>query len=290
MLAAPDQSLDLSIVVATRNRAEKLRRCLEAVAKIESESNWELVIVDNGSTDDTPSVLEQFRAQASFPVLITREPIPGLGRARNAGLEVIRDEIVCFLDDDCYPAPDYIDQVLQVFREHDVGYMGGQIRLFDPNDYPLATKVDPNIEFLEPASFFTIGTLQGANMAFRRSVLRAIGGFDCAFGPGSLFNCEDVDACARASLAGWRGGYFPGPIVFHHHCRQEQDALPTIKSHRFGEGAYFAKFMFFFPGARRRYLYRGLRRLIRTSLGTRHEAWWCLLGMIGCISYRWKSG
>lgn len=80
-------------------------------------------------------------------------------------------------------------------------------------------------------------------MAFRRKVLAEIGGFDPLFGPGALFNSEDVDAAARASAAGWKGEYRPEVMVRHHHGRKAPDIPPLVKSYGIGVGAYQMKLL-----------------------------------------------
>jgi hypothetical protein len=70
-----------------------------------------------------------------------------------------------------------------------------------------------------------------------------IGGLDNSFGPGAPFNCEDGDACTRASFAGWWGEYAPGPTVLHAHGRKAAGAVILRRSYDIGGGAYAAKFI-----------------------------------------------
>ncbi len=84
----------------------------------------------------------------------------------------------------------------------------------------------------------TPGALISANLAFRREVLEAIGGFDIVFGYGAGFAGEDVDAIARAAAAGWRGLYDPGLVVRHHH---PLGLRPRSAAYDVGRGAFFAK-------------------------------------------------
>ena len=83
--------------------------------------------------------------------------------------------------------------------------------------------------------------ISGANIAFRRSVLDKIGGFDPLFGTGSLFSAEDLDAAARANLLGWRGAYRPEVVVSHHHGRKAADIPRLVKAYGIGIGAYHMK-------------------------------------------------
>jgi GT2 family glycosyltransferase len=78
-------------------------------------------------------------------------------------------------------------------------------------------------------------------MAFRRDVLRQIGGFDPLFGAGSLFPAEDLDAANRASATGWKGQYRPDIVVHHHHGRKASDAARMWKSYGLGIGACYMK-------------------------------------------------
>lgn len=238
----------LTLIVCTRDRAQRLAPTLAALGAVRAACAWELVLVDNGSRDDTPAVLERFAAEAArapgvpgapAAVVVVREDAPGLARARNAGVRAARAALLCFTDDDCYPAPDFVDRWAAVFEDPAVGYGGGRILLHDSADHPITTR--PELELIPraPRAYVWPGLVQGANMAFRRAVLEAAGGFDPAMGPGAPFNCEDVDAAARASALGAAGGYFPGPVVRHHHGRRAGPAVAALeRSYAHGRGAY----------------------------------------------------
>src|SRR5215470_13364473 len=126
--------MDLSVIVCTRNRATQLATALNHWARLAPKSSWEIILVDNGSTDLTPQVIAnaQQRISVSRAVLETRI---GLGAARDRGWREARGAIVAFTDDDCYPSPGYVDDLVEAFRcSPDVGYMGGRILLWDEDD------------------------------------------------------------------------------------------------------------------------------------------------------------
>jgi glycosyltransferase involved in cell wall biosynthesis len=231
------------MVICTRNRASQLSACLAAVARLHTERPWELVVVDNGSTDGTAAVIAAFAAAASFPVRTVFEPIAGLGRARNTGWRAAQGELIGFTDDDCYIAPDYVDRLADLFATPEIGFGGGMITLHDPSDYPITIMLQTEHETVPPNSYIRAGFLQGANMAFRRAALEQIGGFDPQFGAGQKYCPEDVDAEVRASLGGWTGVYEPALCVAHHHGRKAAAAARQIKIYALGRGAYFAKLL-----------------------------------------------
>jgi glycosyltransferase involved in cell wall biosynthesis len=204
----------------------------------------ELILVDNGSVDKTADVIQEFIETVSVPATYVFESLPGLSNARNAGLRVARGEILAFTDDDCYPAKDFLTQIWGAFTDRSLGYITGRIVLHDPTDYPFVINESPSPQTFPDGSYLRIGSLQGANMAFRRQVLLDIGGFDPLFGAGSpLFSAEDLDAAARASAIGWSGQYRPDVIVRHHHGRKHSDVAPLMRSYAFGLGAYHMKLL-----------------------------------------------
>jgi glycosyltransferase involved in cell wall biosynthesis len=242
---ASQSAIAVSLVVCTRNRAEQLERCLKALSQLTCAPRWELIIVNNGSTDSTQSVIEASRSSLPCELTVLWETTPGLGRARNVGWRKARGEIIAFTDDDCYADPGYLEAILDVFHANPrLGFLGGQIRLFDPTDYRITIQELDQPQHIPPRSFIQAGLIQGANFSFRRSTLEEIGGIDENFGPGAYFNCEDIDAIARASAAGWEGTYDPRPIVYHHHGRKtEADVNRLKKDYARGRGAYYAKSM-----------------------------------------------
>jgi hypothetical protein len=235
--------MDVSLIIATRDRCQQLQRCLDAVIRLKFERPWELIVVDNGSTDETAQVIEKFRGSAPVKVRSVLQPQPGLGNAHNAGVAIALGKIVAFTDDDCYPEPDLLRCIWSAFQDSAVGYITGRIILHDRSDHPITINESTTPVTFPGRSFLGIGAVAGANMAFRREVLLEVGGFDPLFGPGSLFNAEELDAASRASAAGWRGEYRPDVVVRHHHGRKAADAPRLLKSYAIGAGAYHMKLL-----------------------------------------------
>jgi glycosyltransferase involved in cell wall biosynthesis len=253
----------ISLIICTRNRASRLAVCLEHLGRLQPPiGGWELIIVDNGSTDDTAKVITEFARAAEFPVIHLHEPRPGLGRARNAGVARARGDIYAFTDDDCYVSPEFLVQVCRVFEEPALGYMGGRITRHDPTDDPATTKEAMAAQPIAAYAFVPVGAIHGANMAVRREVMDRIGGFDPLLGAGApLRAAEDLDLLSRASGAGWAGSYDPRPVVAHHHGRKPGKDVERLKAaYDYGCGACFAKALLD-PGRRGLYLRRWLWRI-----------------------------
>jgi glycosyltransferase involved in cell wall biosynthesis len=236
--------MDISLIVCTRDRCQKLAGCLGSVQDISFERPWELVIVDNGSTDDTAAVVREFIRTTSIKAVYLFEPKLGKSAGLNTALRVVQGQILAFTDDDCYPAPDFLSQVWSAFDDPSVGYIGGRITLHDPADHPMTINESMTPVTFPAGSFVSAGCVQGANMAFRRRVLLDIGGFDPLFGPGALFPAaEEIEAVSRASAMGWKGEYHPEVVVAHHHGRQAGDAAALWKEYAIGIGAFHMKIL-----------------------------------------------
>jgi len=236
--------MDVSLIICTRDRCQQLARCLESVRRIAFDRPWELIIVDNGSTDETATVVREFIKTADVRPIYLFEPRLGKSKGLNTALETARGQILAFTDDDCYPAPDFLSQVWSAFDDPSVGYISGRIMLHDPSDHPITINESLTPVTYPARSFVCAGCVQGANMAFRRRVFFDIGGFDPLFGPGALFaSNEETEAVGRASAMGWKGEYHPEVVVWHDYGPQAADAAALWKSYAIGRGAYHMKLL-----------------------------------------------
>lgn len=257
----------ISIVVCTRSRVDSLRRSIAALFEVSTTYQWELVIVNNGSDDETQYYLESLPKEFRKARVVTVfEKKHGLAAARNRGWRAARGEIIAFTDDDCYVRSDFIDQLMAVFCEHsELGFIGGRILLYDQTDLRETILDNEEVFYLKPRTFVAAGTVSGANIAFRRSTLERIGGFDEALGAGTRFPSEDIDAVATALWSGIPGAYDPRPTVYHHHGRKTlREARDLWLGYDWGRGAYFAKFILN-PNSRTAYI-RAWARSIQTEI------------------------
>jgi len=235
--------LKISLIICTRNRSSRLNKTLNSIIPMSCPGPWELVIVDNGSTDDTSSVIHQFQRRFHHKLVAVMEQRPGVGHARNTGWTHAGGDIVAFTDDDCYPAESFLASVTQCFEENErIGFVGGRVLLYDPTDYRITIQEQTKRQLLKPKSFVPAGLIHGANLSIRRTALATAGGFDGRLGYGTPFVCEDVDIQARILANGWYGAFDPRPVVYHHHGRKtEADANQLTKIYDHGRGAYYVK-------------------------------------------------
>ncbi|MEJ1936309.1 glycosyltransferase, partial [Nostoc sp. NIES-2111] len=210
---------------------------------IDSSIDWDILIVDNASTDQTAIILD-IEAQRNPRLKILHVEKIGLGAGRDAAWRKANGEVISFTDDDCLPEPSYVDQIWAAFRRYPrAGCIGGRIELFNPHDAELTVDRSLTPRVYDPCSFLRTAQVHGANISFRKEALKSSGVFDSQFGAGTPFPAEDVDAAAAVLWAGWEVRYDPGPVVLHNHGRNNSQARELLKRYDFGRGAYFAKYL-----------------------------------------------
>jgi glycosyltransferase involved in cell wall biosynthesis len=232
-VVSPDR---LTIAVCTRDRTERLARCLDSLPR----DVHEILVIDNAPSDDRTRDLAASRAQVRY----IREPKPGLDFARNRALREATSELLAFVDDDVIVDPEWLPGLIEAWRDNpDAAAVTGLI-------LPLELETEAQIAFEQLGGFrggtgngfekirwgkALPGSAQypcdagafgaGANMAFRRHVLAELGGFDNALDTGApLPGGGDLDVFYRIIRAGHVIAYEPRCLVFHEH-RRGRDAL-----------------------------------------------------------------
>lgn len=237
----------ISLIVCTRNRSEQLSRALKSIENISFDGQWQFVIVNNGSTDNTESVIKRFKEDSNLNVTYVYEPLPGLSRARNAGLSHAGAEIVAFTDDDCYPAEDFLTRVFTCMSNGDLAFCGGRVSLYDNNDAKVTVQECNESLLIEPSKSLYSGPVIGANMGFRKSAVLKVYGFDERLGAGTRYAAgEETDLIKRLGNIGLNGIYDPKITVSHHHGRQNKKEIKGIlKNYSKGRGACLTKAVYY---------------------------------------------
>jgi glycosyltransferase involved in cell wall biosynthesis len=248
----------VAVVIATRDRPALLQGALEALARSVRAPD-RLIVVDSGSVD--PTVGEVASAAGAT---VVRCELPGLGRARNAGLAMVQEDVVAFTDDDCRPEPHWVASVAAAFGHPSrPAFVTGQVR---PDAMPTA-RASMAIALTEKLQARLLGDGDdprqfghGANMAWRTDALRRIGNFDEAMGVGSLLRAgEDLDAFWRAVYHGGGGLFDPAVTVVHLQWRSRRANLRSYWGYGVGIGAVAVKRYRMEASADPRAARRGLR-------------------------------
>jgi glycosyltransferase involved in cell wall biosynthesis len=226
--------VDFTVIVCTYNRARNLPSCLGALARQEGADaiDWEVLVVDNNSSDDTPETVERLSRELPIKVRYTREAQQGLNYARNRGITSSESTHFTFVDDDIHVSPNWLAALHQAFARTDADAVGGRIHL-DPS-LELPPWVVPGSEIAGFLSYQDFGDEPfrmdgrskypfGGNMSFHRRVVERIGLFDPKLGRrgegrkrGELFKGAETDYFHRLAAAGdARIFYEPQAVVYH---------------------------------------------------------------------------
>ncbi|MGI9106249.1 MAG: glycosyltransferase [Pyrinomonadaceae bacterium] len=217
-----DEQFDVSVVISTYNRCDILPGALESVLAQETgEARYELIVVDNNSTDHTREVVESFSTCGHGNVRYLFERQQGLSHARNAGIACARAPIIAFTDDDVRVARDWVAAIKRAFDEHpEVDFVGGKVlprwetgppawlvsnmhwsplALIDYGDSPFYVNAEKAI------------CLVGANLAFRRGAFEQVGLFSpvCQRVKDGVGSTEDHELLARFWRCQRQGLYAP---------------------------------------------------------------------------------
>jgi glycosyltransferase involved in cell wall biosynthesis len=245
----------ISVVLATRDRPERLARAFGALrAQTLPPSRYEIVVVDDGSGEETRDLLDREQQRPDPPELrvLRQAPARGPATARNRGWRAARAPLVAFTDDDCEPAPGWLEGLLAVAEEHPGAIVQGPT-LPIPDELPSFGPFSHTVVTDAPSRGF-----ETANIMYPRELLERLDGFDeqsfpLAFG-------EDTDLAWRAIEAGAEPQWAPGALV--HHAVTQLGPLRKLRHGRRAEAAVL-------PFAR----HRGLRQTRHLGIfWNRHHA------------------
>jgi GT2 family glycosyltransferase len=197
---------NVSVIVCSYNGARTLRQCLDAVASLDYP-NYEVIVVNDGSTDDTPAIVQ------NYPVRLINQPNKGLSAARNIGLAASNGDIIAYIDDDAFPHRYWLRYLAAAFNRSTHVGIGGP-NLPPPGDGLIAECVAaaPGNPLHILLSDEIAEHIPGCNMAYRKEALLAVDGFDARFRAAG----DDVDLCWRLQDRGWTIGFCPAAVVWHH--------------------------------------------------------------------------
>jgi glucosyl-dolichyl phosphate glucuronosyltransferase len=261
---------ELSLIICTFNRARSIERALESLSRVHVPQGlqWEVVLVDNRSTDSTPKVLRTAAGRLKAAVRVVNEEVQGVPYAWNRGLMSAGGKIIMFADDDVTFERNWLTAACEAFRDSSVQVVQGRIDLVLPEPPPSWLNTKWATTFL---GHFGEGQstnhLVGANFGARSEVFNRVGDFDLG-----IPNICDTAYSKRVIEAGYSIHYVPEMRVDHHMPRNRFVASRFIRqNYWWGRSTPQLESTNLSPG-------RYARWLTRDALGALFMASWSLLG------------
>jgi len=238
--------MDISIIVCTFNRCHHLIALLNSLERsiCQHDLAWEILVVDNNSSDNTRYLINNFIANTSINVRYLFEAKQGKPNALNAGIAAATGNILAFTDDDCIVDGNWISCIFNVFNSNsNISGVGGRVELYDVRDKPIT--IMTSMDKSELSSFNQIFSfIHGCNMAFSKKVFNSVGTFDeIFFSPDTkICSTEDIDFIYRVFKGGFKIVYNPDILLFHNHGRRtDQEVFNLMKGYLIGRGAFYCK-------------------------------------------------
>jgi GT2 family glycosyltransferase len=255
-----DDTLDLSIVIPSYNVGQLLDACLTSIRQFPPGSPYEVIVVDNASSDRTVELIRHLHPDVQVVANVTNR---GFGQAANQGLTLARGSFLLVLNPDTSVGPGTFDNLLAALRaDPDLGMVGPLTRYPDGQiqstrrrfpTLPVALLESTVLQQWLPESRWLrayyvadrgtvrqdVDWLGGACLMVRRDVFRAVGGFDPRF----FMYSEELDWCRRIRQAGWRIAFVPEAELVHHEGRSsEQNVARRASNFQESKARYFEKY------------------------------------------------
>ena len=220
----------VSVIVCAYNAERTMDRCLASLERL-NYPNYEVIIVNDGSTDATREISERYDS-----VRLINQENKGLSAARNVGLNASTGDIIAYTDSDCMADPDWLTYLVARFQSSTFAAVGGP-NLSPPDDslVPSCVAVSPGAPTHVLLDDEVAEHIPGCNMAFRREALEATAGFDPVFRAAG----DDVDLCWRLQNKGYKIGFCPAAVVWHFRRNTVRDYLKQQRGYGKAETLLF---------------------------------------------------
>ena len=242
-------AIDISVILCTRNRSNSLSAALESLLnqEIGGLCQYEIIVVDNHSTDRTKEVIEGYIEKFGDRIRYAFESEPGLSCARNKGVKEAQGRVIAFTDDDCIIDRHWIAMIYACAQETDFDGLGGRILPKYPSNTPAWIRANADLicgpvlnhDFGEETKKYVLsmGSIFGANMAFKKEMFEKHGHFREDLGAGRGTMGEDTEFYDRLSKKSSKL-YYCGKVLVWHPAVKERMTLGYIARWNIGYGRY----------------------------------------------------
>ncbi|MGQ4650277.1 glycosyltransferase [Lyngbya aestuarii] len=214
----------ISAIICTYNREQYLGSAIDSLLK-QDFSFYEVIVVDNGSSDRTREIVEQRLDQSRLRYVY--EPVNGLSVARNTGASIARAEILAYLDDDAIASPVWLKTIYDAYQNNEqLAVAGGKVTLLWPEGIKPPSWLSSNLA--QNLGAYDLGdtlvyvenpgwTPRGLNYSLKRAFLEKVGGFNTNLGRvgKNLLSNEELQMTELALQQGWQVAYLPDALVVH---------------------------------------------------------------------------
>jgi glycosyltransferase involved in cell wall biosynthesis len=204
-----DSVVEASIIIPTFNGASRIGRCLDVLLEQTAGRDVEILIVNDGSTDNTIDIVRRYST-----VVLINQANAGPAAARNRGAMESHGRVLLFTDDDCIPASDWLNSMLEPFKDAEVVGTKGVYRTRQKGLVARFVQIEYEDRYRLMSSADSIDFIDTYSAAFRRDRFLEMSGYDTTF---PIACAEDIELSYRMSNSGWKMKFAPDALVYHIH-------------------------------------------------------------------------
>jgi GT2 family glycosyltransferase len=215
----------ISVIICTYNRAPLLHRALKSLSRQTlPPEQFEVMVVDDGSTDNTAEVCELMRHEMTNLQYIFTGGNTGIGSAANVGVQSAKGDYLMFTDDDCVAREDWAERLSEALAEYPL--VAGRVASPTSNFVKLCHNIAQFHPFMMGREEGPIDCIAGANMGFRRSLYEEVKGF-----ADGRVNSPDMEFILRARQKGYQIYFIPDAVITHDHTRTSLSTIFRYSAH-----------------------------------------------------------
>jgi len=212
--------MKVSVIICTYNREKHIGRALESlISQTANKAQYEIVVIDNNSTDNTPKIIKDFKEKyPEYNIVIEKETNQGLSFARNKGIDIAKGEIISFIDDDAIAQPNFVDNIisnLEKYPNH-LAFGGKVLPKYEKEKEPewmtsYIERIISVVDMGDQIAKFDKTYPVGCNMIFRREIFDKVGKFNTKL----RLRSDDKYIFLKIKEAGYEVLYLPDVVVYH---------------------------------------------------------------------------